>query len=194
MGKVIGIFGDPNTGKSVLAYHIFNEMKKRNLSVFRQEGDPSAPTPPWYLETPCRETADALRRQAKTGWCNKSAEWVASSLEGLKKSFDYVIVDLGGGRPPEIRITPELEKILDKVDEGIILCQRGNTECKNSWRKEIAEKKPHIRIKAFCESDISAESKVNEECVFGSLDRIVAHAPPEHLIRAVNRAIDKFII
>jgi hypothetical protein len=195
MGKAIGVFGDPNTGKSVFSYLLFNEFKKRNLKVFRQEGDPASPTAPWFFETACIDPhrANELRKKIKTGWCEKSANWVRDSVRGLKKGFDYVLVDLGGGRPPIERVTPELKTIMQEIDEAIILCPKNSIECVEGWQKEIKEKAPHIKIIDICWSDILAESEVNEQCVFGSLERQLAVLPPAHLEIAVSKFVDKII-
>jgi len=189
MGVAIGVLGDPNTGKSVFTYLLFQEMKEQGKKVFRQEGDPASPTAPWYLETACTdpERANELRRKIKTGWCYKSAKWVKDSISGLKKGFDYVLVDLGGGRPPVERITPELKLILEEIDKVIILCPKGSDSCVEGWVKELKEKAPHVKIIDICFSDITAESKVDGECLFGALDRQLALRLPEHLKRAISK-------
>lgn len=193
MGKAIGVLGDPNTGKSVLTYLLYRDFVRKGVNVFRQEGDPASPTPPWYLETVCRERADELRRQIKTGWCHTSAEWVRRSIEGLKRGFNIVLVDLGGGRPPKERVTDELKHILSTVDYVIILCQKGDEKCRIGWRKELSEKAPHVKVLFECESSLSDESYVNDKCLLGSLDRSIAHDPPEHLRRAIDRLTDKIV-
>ena len=188
MGRVIGILGDPNTGKSVFTYLLFKEMVKEGYSVFRQEGDPSAPTGPWYLESLRHD----LRKKTKSSWDEKKVEWVRDSLKNLRKVFDYVLVDLGGGVPPKERVTRELREILESVDEVILLCPAGREKkCFISWERELKEKAPHVKVILKCTSDLYAErSEFDPEtnkCVLVGLDRRLATNPPEHLTEAIHK-------
>jgi len=187
MGKVVGVIGDPNTGKSVLTYLLYNYyITNTDRRVFRQEGDPSAPTSPWYLESGKHE----LRKKIKSPWDEKKVQWVVTSLKGLKKGFDIVFVDLGGGRPPRQRVTPELEKILKEVDEAIILCPSENyEECRRGWKKELKEKAPHIDIKLECMSTLDDVEEIvtPTKCIIPGLDREEAKNPRQTTRRAVKK-------
>jgi CO dehydrogenase nickel-insertion accessory protein CooC1 len=187
----IAVLGDPNTGKSVFTYLLFKELVKRgNIKVFRQEGDPSAPTGPWYLESGKEE----LRKKIKSPWDWKKVEWVRDSIANLKKTFDVVLVDAGGGRPPAERVTRENAEILKTVDAVILLCRSDNyEECFSGWEKELREKAPHVKVIMKCISTLEGdESKFeNSTCILVGLDRKQATSPREDLQKAISKIAEK---
>jgi hypothetical protein len=187
----VAVVGDPNTGKSVFSYLLFKEFIRRGAKVFRQEGDPSAPTSPWYLES----GAEELRRKVKTPWDWRKVTWVRDSIQALKKTFDWVIVDAPGGRPPEERVTKELAEILKPVDSAIILCRSDNYgECVSSWTRELKQKAPHVRILFTCtstlEDSVSTFDPASGRCILVGLDRGQAREPREDLRKAISSIAD----
>lgn len=187
----IAVLGDPNTGKSVFTYLLFKELVKRgNLKVFRQEGDPSAPTSPWYLESGQEE----LRKKVKSPWDWKKVEWVRDSIYNLKKIFDVVLVDAGGGKPPAERVTKENTEILKAVDGVILLCRSDNyEECFSGWERELKEKVPNAKILLKCISTLENDESVfdDSKCILVGLDRRQALTPSEDLVNAISKIAEK---
>jgi len=187
----IAVLGDPNTGKSVFTYLLFKELVKRgNLKVFRQEGDPSAPTSPWYLESGQEE----LRKKVKSPWNWKKVEWVRDSIYNLKKIFDVVLVDAGGGKPPAERVTKENTEILKAVDGVILLCRSDNyEECFSGWERELKEKVPNAKILLKCISTLENDESVfdDSKCILVGLDRRQALTPSEDLVNAISKIAEK---
>ena len=187
----IAVLGDPNTGKSVFTYLLFKELVKRgNLKVFRQEGDPSAPTSPWYLESGQEE----LRKKVKSPWDWKKVEWVRDSIYNLKKIFDVVLVDAGGGKPPAERVTKENTEILKAVDGVILLCRSDNyEECFSGWERELKEKAPNAKILLKCISTLENDESVfdDSKCILVGLDRRQALTPSEDLVNAISKIAEK---
>jgi len=162
-GTAIGIVGDPNSGKSVFTYLLTSIARESGYDVFRQEGDYAAPTPEWFFISRLHgtvEVANKIRKMLKTSWEDRQAQFIAESVERLKKTFKNVIVDLGGGRPPHERVTPQLKKILEKIDKVIIVCPKNRfRECVDGWIKELKQKAPHVKISAIIQSTLDPNDR-----------------------------------
>ena len=134
--RVIGVVGDPNSGKSVFLQILNDELIKKGKVTITQEGDLVAPTQNWSLFAP--EIRKQLKKEMDP---KKRLEWVVKALEGLKKSgtTDFVLVDIGGGRPDlGVRVTEENREILRFVDE-IVIVSRNDEDNIKKWLDELEE-------------------------------------------------------
>lgn len=198
-GFAVGIVGDPNSGKSVLSYILLKRGISRGYDIFRQEADVASPTTPWFLEALSNpeksKMAEEIRKRSKRQWDVEKAEKVARGLRAVKRMKELVIVDMGGGRPPVERVTPENSVILREVDAVVIVCPRESwSECFDAWERELREKAPHVKILAKCisnpESSVSVFDPESGVCYLGGLDRMHATRPPQSLVVAVDAMLE----
>jgi len=198
MARIIGVVGDPNTGKSVLSHLIYRTLAESGIRTMFQDAELYSPTPPWYLESLREELRNRLKEMSRQN-VEKKLEWIVRSLEGLRKNnnIDIVIVDIGGGKPP-IRVTAENEKILRNVDGVIVLCRRDDFKsCVMGWVNQIKSRAPNVDIVAICESALEGEPRVDFEtgtCVLTGLTRENAPSPPLPLKDAVNRLTMRIVM
>ncbi|NLF17977.1 MAG: hypothetical protein GX595_12115 [Lentisphaerae bacterium] len=143
-GQVIGIVGDPNSGKSVLA--------KLCLHALRQSGsrdcwcldcDAASPTPNWYVDMTqagAALRAKDLRDKQKRPWNREMELAVAEQLRSCRGMLQLVIADLPGGRHTgdvKQRIPENRDVIMREVDRFIVLGREGAPEVIEGWRREL---------------------------------------------------------
>ena len=146
--RVIGVLGDPNSGKSVFLHLLNNALRDRGLTTMVQEGNiytPEAGQSPEQHMDP----KERLRQ-------------IISSLGRAKKNqaADYVLVNLGGGRPDlGQRITRENQAILRYVDYTIIV-SRNDSGNIDAWLDEMIAYTPDVRVAAVLESRLHGEPRL----------------------------------
>jgi hypothetical protein len=153
-GLVLGIVGDPNSGKSVLARSLEEIRKREALDGWMLDCDGCSPTPNWYLQMVQggrKEEGQHLRSSQKRRWSPEMACTIAQHLRNLRQAFRLVIADLPGGNhsanPPE-RVPANELPIMQEVDAFIILgCE--NSGGAQAWRRALAESKLDSRIAAI---------------------------------------------
>lgn len=150
-GKVIGVVGDPNSGKSVFSNLLENSGRDANESIWFFDCDYSSPTPPWYLmllkNTP-KSIADTLRR--KREWIPGAEAKISRNVDSIKRALDWLIADLPGGNfkknPPE-RIPPGREVLMDAIDYFVVLAKKSDGgDSGVEWRRALREHRLEERI------------------------------------------------
>lgn len=188
--KNIAVYGDPNTGKSVIAYLLARYAPSEGISAFRENADPAAPTSSWFLESECQDITSEIRKKVKGSFTMEKACGVKDNLKNIKENgiFDVVFADLGGGNPPN-RLTKELQEISEEIDNAIILCPKENYKnCVDGWKSDLEKKaKKPIRIIRECTSDLNGKTEVNENtCIISGLDRKFALNPKKETVMGIK--------
>lgn len=153
-GKMIGILGDPNSGKSVFSkvlgniFRIYSDEK----SVWNYDCDAAAPTSDWYVyglqRAQSQQEADTIkntRKSIKQKWTEELEIKVSEYMKTVKSNLDFVIADFPGGRHDEEknlheRIPSETRAdMLKNCDYFIIIGRSDVPERINDWKKALAE-------------------------------------------------------
>jgi hypothetical protein len=156
-GRVIGVAGDPNTGKSVFSSLLDFHRRKVGTPGWKLDCDAQAPTPPWYLQSRAcgRGTeAEVLRQALKRDWTGDMEVALAEQLTNMKRSLPISIADLPGGnhkaKPPQ-RLPSGRERMFRPVD-ALIIIQPANNPTAELWRQELERHQMADRIKAVITS------------------------------------------
>ena len=153
-GIMIGILGDPNSGKSVFSkvlgniFRIYSDEK----SVWNYDCDAAAPTSDWYVyglqRAQSQQEADTIkntRKSIKQKWTEELEIKVSEYMKTVKSNLDFVIADFPGGRHDEEknfheRIPSETRAdMLKNCDYFIIIGRSDVPERINDWKKSLAE-------------------------------------------------------
>ena len=158
-GLVIGIVGDPNSGKSVFA-QAFKKCLSYTLpkwcKIWKYDCDLAAHTPEWYLEgiqsndPAIQDHVTNNRRQGKSQWNAKKEETVVRVLSTLKQNQDIVIADMPGGRhphkdqdedfpPQRIPTDGKRPEMMKACDAFIIIYRQDNPAAFDAWRAELSK-------------------------------------------------------
>ena len=111
-GVVVGVIGDPNSGKSVFSRAFSMAMRNSMPAWFQSwiyDCDLASPTPDWYCKALIDSKSDksaeeeykALRDAQKVKWNKDMEARCAADLGILRTNLDLVIADLPGGRHPK---------------------------------------------------------------------------------------------
>ncbi len=152
-GLVIGIVGDPNSGKSVFSGALEESFTCREPSIWKFDCDAASPTPRWYLSMlqNASEKAKELRNGQKIDWTTELEELVAGSLRNLRETLSVTIADLPGGNhkldPPK-RIPPGREVIMREIDRFVILGRADKPAIIEAWRSELRKHGLEDRVAA----------------------------------------------
>lgn len=140
-GRIVGIIGDPNCGKSVFSFALQLVCRQANLPSWRYDCDGRAPTADWYLNLVRHDPQEAgdKRRQIKVEWTSELEDAIARRLAKLRPMFDIIVADLPGGDhsvSPPARIPPHREVIFLPIDV-FVLVQRRDAPTETEWRREL---------------------------------------------------------
>jgi hypothetical protein len=146
--RVIGVVGDPNSGKSVFSWKLMIALLNLETSprVFRLDADVRAPTAPWALQN---DLGRKLRTAEKRDWNDdQDIPMLRDNLARLRESsMQIVLVDLPGGdfsqEPPQ-RI-PEARKPLFADIPEYLLVQKDDRVA-DAWRTEVTNANPDAKI------------------------------------------------
>ena len=178
--KVVGILGDPNSGKSVFLHLLNDELRRMGLVTLTQEADLTAPTQHWSLFAP------EIRKELKKVMSpEERLQWTVNSLRQARESgtVDIVLADIGGGRPDlGQRVTRENMAILQYVD-GVVIVSRNDRNNIEAWLRELKTYLPHMKVYAVLESVLEGEATVKG--MYG----IVTHL--DRALYAENRVPEK---
>lgn len=149
---VLGIVGDPNSGKSVLST-VFEWFLGRYAlgNSWKLDCDGQSPTPNWYLSLLSQSEvqkvhdleaeAQRLKEKGKTPWTPEMEKHIAQQLRRAKETFDILVADLPGGdhhsKPPRRIPSFERGEMFREVDAFVIL-QRADAPSEAAWREELA--------------------------------------------------------
>lgn len=154
-GIVIGILGDPCSGKSVFSRtlgYVLNTCQKKWSSTWLYDCDMASPTPEWYLKNAEKDSLESkMRVKLKTDWSTELEKKVADDLSIMRKQLDVLIADMPGGKHkkdgkklPEDqkeRIPAEGERagMMKECDAFIVLCRGGEDKIFNAWEEALQQ-------------------------------------------------------
>lgn len=141
---IIGIFGFPNSGKTVYTWEfIYYKLLKDNRSFFIQRANPDG-------DRPLSSRGMAVGEQWLGGvFDQKFVNWVIESALNLSKNFEFVYLDTGGMQ------SQENQEIIKICDEAIVIGRNENDL--KSWQDFIINTKK-IPVKFYL-SSIEFEEK-----------------------------------
>jgi hypothetical protein len=143
-GVVLGIIGDPNSGKSQLCRLLDLALDSTEANHWVLDCDAASPTQPWYLDLLHAEEfhrARELREDSKRTWSDQMEQRVRDNLQDARWILRYVIADLPGGLhtpATKCRIPKGREVIMEEVDYFLILRREDQPEAARGWREELA--------------------------------------------------------
>lgn len=153
-GLVLGVLGDPNSGKSVFSKWLSSLCGRAISNCWSYDCDHASPTPDWYVagvRAGQLEKVKPVRERQKRKWKPELEARVAKDLANLKKNLDFVVADLPGGDHKGgrcDRMPPGREVIMQGVDAFIILGREGEPEIIDGWRAELRKHGLENRIVA----------------------------------------------
>ena len=142
-GIIIGIIGDPNSGKSVFSELLEQSGNFAGERLWRFDCDYAAPTPNWYLDMlkqGKKEEGKELRLSYKRKWIPGAEEELVSDLNNMRKYIPIIIADLPGGLHKDgisQRIPPGREVLLKSVDCFIIVAKKDSLDTGVAWQHEL---------------------------------------------------------
>ena len=151
LGRMIGVLGDPNSGKSVFSKVfgcVIEKYGKRNVWVY--DCDAAAPTSDWYIyglqmATDNNETEllKQARNSIKQKWTLELERKVAKTMHNVKNQLDFVIADLPGGyhcqeKNIHKRIPDSGRAEMLKACDGFIIIERSDRSGSfDGWKSEL---------------------------------------------------------
>ena len=146
-GKIIGVVGDPNSGKSIFSYLLEHAFGAAGLKpVWRMDCDHAAATPNWYLQM-IRQgrtvEATGIRDLQKRRWTPEAEEHLAEGLRNCARCMKWTLADFPGGihkDGPALRIPPGREVLLRLADYFVVLVRDDLPEAEKCWREAL---RPH---------------------------------------------------
>lgn len=171
-GVVVGVIGDPNSGKSVFSRAFYMAIRASMPAWFQSwiyDCDLASPTPDWYCER-LTESGDeaiadykALRESQKVKWNPEMERRCAADLGVLRTNLDLVIADLPGGRHPKKekgesfepqRISGESRAdMFRQCDAFVLLCRKDrHDEILQGWLDALARFGLEDRLAAVIDS------------------------------------------
>lgn len=217
-GLVIGVLGDPNSGKSIfsraLASCIYNVLPSWS-SPWLCDCDAAAPTQDWYLrgmrssDPELQKAARLSRENAKSKWTSEAERLMAQKLAVLRQNQDFVIADMPGGMHPKPGDTFTAQRIpkgghredmMRECDVFIVIHQHAKPEAYSAWVAELQEhglaeriiakiaSKDHTR--PFAITPLERDPQGLFQCAMDGLDRSNSI---EDLARAMAAELAPFI-
>ena len=201
-GFVIGILGDPNSGKSVFAksfWRCLSNILPEWCETWIYDCDLASRTQDWYLKG-CQSGDEKVqkhvaekRREDKSAWDDKKEDSVAKRLAWLKQNQDIIIADMPGGRhphdgqdfPPErIPKKGKRAEMMKACDAFIIIYRLDKPESLDGWKEALAEYSLEGRIVAeFVSCDPKPPFEISK---FGRDENGIFKAEIKGLDRTVN--------
>ncbi len=141
---VVGIVGDPNSGKSVLSLKLYHLLRRPGgLPCYRLDCDAYAPTAEWTLRGVGPEERRAWKETKKReqgGWTIEDEKNLALITSRIRKTpIDLLLLDLPGGdfsREPPQRIPPGRIDLFQEVDRFLLVAK--DEKAKEGWTEELA--------------------------------------------------------
>lgn len=198
---VVGIIGDPNSGKSVFSLALNHYRGSINCRGWRLDCDGASPTPDWYLSL--RESNPEHARQAreavKLSWTPEMEDHIAERIRRLREFFDVAIADLPGGNhrviPPQ-RVPPHREVMIREVDV-LILIERSDRPTELAWKTALAPHRLDDRIAIVLRSDApqsdpSLEVWTDSDGIWRGIIRgLDRQKKPDALVRAFQSGFER---
>jgi hypothetical protein len=152
-GVVLGILGDPNSGKSlfsnILQNCLITSLPRRK--IWRYDCDQASPSPEWVAElessndTASQNYARAARDASKVQWTPDREETVRHFLEHDRSRFDLLVADMPGGKHCEEKNiheripAPSRADMMAPCDAFIVLCRKDKPGVFEGWRKALGK-------------------------------------------------------
>ena len=155
-GVVVGVIGDPNSGKSVFSRAFYMAVRESTPDWFQSwiyDCDLASPTPDWYCSALVKAQPDviedykAIRDEQKVKWNADMESRCAADLGVLRTNLDLVIADLPGGRHPKegeayfepMRIPSETRATMFRqCDAFVLICRKDNHDViLNGWLEAL---------------------------------------------------------
>ena len=143
-GIVLGIAGDPNSGKSVFSKLLQDAGVANNEKIWCYDCDYAAGTPYWYLnmlQQGAEDEAKNLRESHKRKWIPGAEEQLAVELKNIAKEYNIVIADLPGGihNSDFIQRIPDGRDALMKAIDYFIIIAREKDDCDTglAWMEDL---------------------------------------------------------
>ena len=180
-GKMIGILGDPNSGKSVFSKVFGNILRfySGEKSVWTYDCDAAAPTSDWYIyglqRARSQEESDVkknARKSIKQKWTEQLEMKVSEYMKTIKSNLDLVVADFPGGRHDEEknihnRIPDKARaEMLKNCDYLIIIARSDVPERIEDWKNALAEYKLADRVIGEVISKNPKDDPSAENCYF----------------------------
>lgn len=152
-GTMIGILGDPNSGKSVFSKVLGNILRQysEEKSIWTYDCDAAAPTSDWYIyglqRAQTQEESDIkinARKATKQKWTGELELKVAKNMGIVKSNLDLVVADFPGGKHNEEKNiheripSKERAEMLKNCDYFIIVGRSDKLECIEAWKTTLA--------------------------------------------------------
>ena len=181
VGKMIGVLGDPNSGKSVFSKVFGNILRfySGKKSVWTYDCDAAAPTSDWYIyglqRARSQEESDAkinARKSIKQKWTEQLEMKVSEYMKTVKSNLDLVVADFPGGRHDEEknihnRIPDKARaEMLKNCDFLIIIARSDVPERIKDWKNALAEYNLADRVIGEVISKNPKDDPSAENCYF----------------------------
>ncbi len=198
--KIIGIIGDPNSGKSVFSLALNHDRGQRGYLGWRLDCDGASPTPDWYLALNKNdpEYAQRIRRENKVEWSPELEDRIAAKMRRLREFFDVAIADLPGGKHTSDateRIPPHREVIMKEVD-AFILIERSDRPSEIFWREALAAHQLEHRLVAVLKSsdpkgppDLKIDA-ISQGFIRGTIQGLDRSKTPTELVLGYSKGFD----
>jgi len=153
-GLVIGIVGNPNSGKSVFSDWLENEIMDEWQDSWRIDADHASPTPKWYLDgVSSGQEDEVIKIRKKQDWTSDMELNIAERLRTIREYLDITLVDLPGGKKTDtghICIPQGREVIFKEIDLFLILWR--DEAIRENWLSALREHNMETRVFAEIQS------------------------------------------
>ena len=215
-GRMIGILGDPNSGKSVFSrtFGALMDLYLESKEVWVYDCDAAALTSDWYIyglqqagSKRVEEEYKNARSSIKQKWTTELEFEVSENMKKVKANLTYVIADLPGGYHKDEenihRRIPDSGRaeMLKNCDSFIIIGRKDSPEVFGDWKKALAQYNLDDRIIAEITSvnhenfPAVLEKNVDENGIIKiSLDGLDRSHARNDLIEAYKKAFENLIM
>lgn len=162
-GKMIGILGDPNSGKSVFSktFGAMVDLYSKSKEAWVYDCDAAALTSDWYIYGLQQADSKEVEEEYKNTRINLKQKWseeleftVSENMKKVKASLDFVVADLPGGyhndeKNIHLRI-PDVGRaeMLKNCDSFIIIGRKDRLDVFEKWKEALAQYNLEDRVVA----------------------------------------------
>jgi CRISPR-associated protein Csx3 len=139
---IVGLIGDPNSGKSVLSWKLYHALQARGRAVYRLDCDAYAPTAGWSLGSATGRRLRGAYKRERGEWRQEDVEGLAAAVRQIRRSALHLgLLDMPGGLhqgvPEPVRVPAGREELFALAD-AFVLLQR-NDEAAAGWRQALGD-------------------------------------------------------
>lgn len=186
-GVVIGIVGDPCSGKSVFSRIFYRAISQALPSWYTSwiyDCDKASPTPEWYMNS-VNEKTSSIRTRIKRAWTSDLEAEVVQDLQVMRSSLDLSIADMPGGdhksdpmNPQRIPTKGKRVEMMQCCDAFIVLSKSDaaydgwyNALKSNGLEKKILARINSQQSETFSVSELKKHSSGVFEATISGLNR-----------------------